>query len=211
MSIDKIAKFINIDTSLEDSINTAKKIYFEGKVFIYPTDTIYGIGANPFNEQAIESVNKIKGRELGKTYILLVGDIDTLLKYVDINSEKHLDFLISIWPNPVSVVLNLNSKFRKLLHRENAAFRIPHHRFCLKLLSELKMPLISTSVNRSNQPPVTDPGLIRDEFSSEVEAIFFSKKRSFFKASTIINLVDSKPVLIREGKIKYNDLLKKFG
>ena len=111
MSIDNIAKFINIDKSLEDSINIAKKIYFEGKVFIYPTDTIYGIGANPFNEQAIESVNKIKGRELGKTYILLLGDIDTLLKYVDINSEKHLDFLISIWPNPVSVVLNLNSKY----------------------------------------------------------------------------------------------------
>ena len=73
------------------------------------------------------------------------------------------------------------------------------------------MPLISTSVNRSNVPPIIEPGLIRDEFSSDVEAIFYSKKRSFFKASTIITLVDSKPCLIREGKIKYNDLLKKFG
>lgn len=208
---EKTAKFINIDKSLEESINIAKKIYFEGKIFVYPTDTIYGFGANPFNEQAIERVNRIKGREPGKMYILLVGDIDTLLQYVDINSEKHLDFLISIWPNPVSVILNLNSKFREILHIDNAAFRIPHHRFCLKLLSELKMPLISTSVNRSNRPPITEPGLIRDEFSSEVEAIFYSKKRSFFKASTIITLVDSKPCLIREGKIKYNDLLKKFG
>ncbi len=211
MSRDKTAKFINIDTNLEESINTAKKIYFEGKIFIYPTDTIYGFGGNPFNEQAVDCVNKIKGRELGKMYILLVNDINTLLQYVKINSEKHLDFLISIWPNPVSVVLNLNSNFRKILQRDNVAFRIPHHRFCLKLLSELKMPLISTSVNRSGQPPVIEPGLIHDEFSSEVEAIFFSKKRSFFNASTIITLVDSKPGLIREGKIKYNDLLKKFG
>ena len=211
MSKEKTAKFINIDTNLEDSINTAKKIYFEGKVFVYPTDTIYGFGANPFNDQAVERVNMIKGRDLRKMYILLVNNIDTLLQYVEINSEKHLDFLISIWPNPVSVILNLNSKFRKILQRDDAAFRIPHHRFCLKLLSELKMPLISTSVNRSNVPPIIEPGLIRDEFSSDVEAIFYSKKRSFFKASTIITLVDSKPGLIREGKIKYNDLLKKFG
>ena len=207
----KTAKFIDIDKNFDESISFAKKIYFEGNVFIYPTDTIYGFGANPFNEEAIKSVDRIKGREIGKMYVLLINEIDLLLKYVDINSENHLDFLISIWPNPVSVVLNLNTKFREILHRDNAAFRIPHHRFCLKLLSELKMPLISTSVNRSKQNPIIEPSVIRDEFSSEVDAIFYSKKKSFFKASTIIDLSDSKPKLIREGKIKFNDLLKKFG
>ena len=207
----KTEKFIDIDRNFDESINLAKQIYFEGKVFIYPTDTIYGFGANPFNEEAIKRIDKIKGREIGKMYILLVGDIETLLKYVEINSERHLDFLISIWPNPVSVVLNLNTKFKEILRRDTIAFRIPHHRFCMKFLSELKMPLISTSVNRSKQPPIIEPSIIRDEFSSEVYAIFYSKKRSFFKASTIINLSDSKPELIREGKIKFNDLLKKFG
>ena len=207
----KTAELINIDNNFEESINLAKKIYFEGKVFIYPTDTIYGFGANPFNEEAVKRVDNIKGRELGKMYLFLVGDIDTLLKYVEINSEKHQDFLISIWPNPVSVVLNLNSKSRKILQQDTVAFRIPNHRFCLKLLSELKMPLISTSVNRSKQPPITEPSLIKDEFFSEVEAILISKKKSFFKASTIINLSNSKPELIREGKIKFQDLLKKFG
>jgi L-threonylcarbamoyladenylate synthase len=207
----KAAKFLDIDSSFDESINIAKSIYFEGKVFIYPTDTIYGFGANPFNEEAIKKINKIKGRELGKMYILLVNNIDILLEYVEIKSEKHLDFLISIWPNPVSVILNLNPKYREILERDNAAFRIPNHRFCLKLLSELKMPLISTSVNRSKQTPIAEPSLIRDEFSSEVEAIFFSKKKSFFQASTLIDLNDTKPGLIREGKIKYEDLLKKFG
>lgn len=204
------AKFINIDKEFEESVKMAKQIYFEGNVFIYPTDTIYGIGANPFNEDAIKQVDNIKGREFGKMYILLVGDINTLLNYIEINSEKHLDFLISLWPNPVSVVLNLKSKTREILDRDNAAFRIPNHRFCLKLLSELGMPLVSTSVNRSKQAPVVEPGLIRDDFSSEVEAIFYSKKRSFFKSSTIIDLTENRPRLIREGKINFNDLIKKF-
>ena len=206
----KTAKLIDIDKNFDESISLAKKIYLEGNIFIYPTDTIYGFGANPFNEEAIKNVDRIKGREIGKMYILLINEVDLLLKYVDINSENHLDFLISIWPNPVSVILNLNTKFREILHRDSVAFRIPNHRFCLKLLSELKMPLVSTSVNRSKQKPIIEPSIIRDEFSSEVDAIFYSKKKSFFKASTIIDLSDSKPKLIREGKIKFDDLLKKF-
>ena len=210
MEKSKAAKLINIDTHFEESINLAKKIYFEGKVFIYPTDTIYGFGANPFNEEAVEKVDEIKGRELGKMYILLIGDIDALLKYVEINSERHLDFLISIWPNPVSVILNLNLKSREILKRDSAAFRIPNHRFCLKLLNELGMPLISTSVNRSKQPPIIEPSIIADEFSSDIEAILYSNKKSFIQASTIINLCNFKPELVREGKIKFNDLLKKF-
>ena len=72
------------------------------------------------------------------------------------------------------------------------------------------MPLISTSVNRSNNPPYIEPSLIIDEFSSEVDAIFFTKKKSFFKASTLIDLSNCEPKLLREGKLRYEDLIKKF-
>ncbi len=202
--------FINIDTDFENSLKTAKKIYLEGGVFIYPTDTIYGFGANPFNEDAVERINKIKGREEGKMYILLIKDIDNLQKYVEFQSEKHFDFLLSIWPNPVSVVLNLNEKTKRILKTDTIAFRIPNHRFCLKLLSELQMPLISTSVNKSSRDPIIDPILIKEDFESEVDAIFYSDKKTFFPASTLIDLSGNKPKLLREGRIKYKDLLGKF-
>lgn len=204
------AELINVDKKIDTAILKAKKFYLEGTVFIYPTDTIYGFGANPFNEDAVRKIDNIKGRSDLKPYILLIDGIDTLIKYVDIKSEKHLDFLLSIWPNPVSVVLNLNKKTQSILKINTAAFRIPNHRFCLKLLQEIKMPLISTSVNRSHMEPLTEISLIRDSFSSEVEAIFYTEKKSFIKASTLIDLSDSNPVLIREGKIKFDDLLKKF-
>ena len=71
----KEAAFINIDDNLELSIQKAKKIYLGGEVLIYPTDTIYGFGANPFNEEAVQKINEIKGREIGKMYILLINDI----------------------------------------------------------------------------------------------------------------------------------------
>ena len=180
--------YICVEDELENSILKAKKIYLEGGVFVYPTDTIYGLGANPFNEEAVEKVNEIKGRQSEKNYILLVDSIDTLSKYVELNSEKHLDFLLSIWPNPVSVVLKLNHKTSNVLKLETAAFRIPNHRFCQKLTAELHMPLISTSVNRSESPPINHPELIRQEFSSDVSGIFYSNKKYFEKASTLIDL-----------------------
>lgn len=208
--INKTSRFLNIDEQLDEAVKYAKEIYFKGNVFIYPTDTIYGFGANPFNEEAISRINEIKGREFGKMYIMLINNIDNLLKYVEIKYEKHMDFLLSIWPNPVSVVLTLNTGARNILKNDTAAFRIPNHRFCLKLLNELNMPLVSTSVNRRNEMPFTEASLIIDEFENDVDAIFYSKKKSYFEASTLIDLSSNEPKLLREGKIKFKDLLKRF-
>lgn len=201
---------INIDENFDKAIQLAKKLYLGGSVFVYPSDTMYGFGANPFNEEAVEKVNQLKGRQAGKKYILLVNNIENLLKYVEIKSEKHLDFLLSIWPNPVSVVLTLKAQTKKILGIQTAAFRIPNNRFCLKLLGELQMPLISTSVNHAGQPPLVEPSVIKDEFSSFTDAIFYTNKKLYSEASTIIDLNDSKPVLLREGKFKFEDILENF-
>ncbi|MDR3611834.1 MAG: L-threonylcarbamoyladenylate synthase [Ignavibacteriaceae bacterium] len=203
-------KLINIDLKMDSAVQQASKIYFEGGVFIYPTDTLYGFGANPFNEEAVNKINEIKGRESGKSYILLVKDIEHLLKYVDLKSEKQMDFLISIWPNPVSVILNLNNKTKSILKTNTVAFRVPNNRFCLKVLAEVKMPLISTSVNKKNQTPLIEPGLIINEFAEEVETIFYSDKKSFFDASTIIDMTSSRLKMVRKGKINFEELLAKY-
>ncbi len=210
MSVHKKIIKVNIDKDFDEAVFEAKKQYLAGEVFVYPTDTIYGFGANPFNNDSVKRIDNIKNREKGKMYILLINDIETLQKYVEVNSEKHLDFLFSIWPNPVSVVLQLNNKTAEVFACRTAAFRIPNNRFCLKLLNELKMPLISTSVNRSSQPPLVEPSIIDEEFGSEINAIFYTEKKCFVKASTLIDLSDKKPILLREGKIKYQDLLQKF-
>src|ERR1035437_6048275 len=202
----KSGNLIYIDTDIDNAVKIASKIYYEGGVFIYPTDTIYGFGANPYNEESVNRINEIKGRAAGKWYILLIDGINNLLKYVELKSEKDMDFLISIWPNPITVILNLNNKTKSILKRDTAAFRIPNNRFCQKLLSEVKMPLISTSVNKNNQAPLTEPSLIKDKFASEVEAVFYTGKKSFFVASTIIDLCDAELKIVREGKIKFEEL-----
>ncbi len=207
---EKKSILINIDENFDESIKLANELFLNGSIFIYPTDTIYGFGGNPFNQIAIKKISEVKGKANWRRYIFLISDIEMLKHYTDINSEKYLDFLLSIWPNPVSVILKLNKKYQELLNSETGAFRIPNYRFCQKLISEIKMPLISTSVNRTGSEPLNHPSQIIQEFANEVDAIFYSEKKSFFEASTLIDLTKDEPVLVREGKIKFVEIMKKL-
>lgn len=210
MPAESTTQVINIDRNIEEAVNFARELFLSGGIFIYPTDTIYGFGANPFNEEAKKKIGLVKGRDEWKRYIFLIESVQLLQNYVDLKSEKHIDFLLSIWPNPISVVLSLNQQYREILNSDTGAFRMPNNRFCLKLLADLKMPLISTSVNRSGNPPLTEPSLIIEEFGNEVDAIFYSETRSYFEASTVIDLSKGSLELIREGKFKLDDLKRKL-
>ncbi|HZW37690.1 MAG TPA: L-threonylcarbamoyladenylate synthase [Ignavibacteriaceae bacterium] len=206
---EKKAEIINIDYNIDEAVQRAKKLYTEGKVFIYPTDTIYGFGSNPFNKAAVERIVNIKGREDEKKFILLIDTIQNMLKYAELKSEKQIDFLLSIWPNPVSVILKLSNEAKNALGQEDAAFRIPDNKFCYKLLSDIKLPLISTSANRTGEEPILEHKKVIDEFALDVDAIFFTEKEIKADASTIIRLSD-KPELIREGVFKFEEIIRKY-
>lgn len=204
------AEIIEIDMDFEKAVNCAKRLFFEGKTFVYPSDTIYGFGGNPFNEEVVNRITQIKERDDSKSFIFLIDGIDSLLKYIEVNEEKQIDFLISIWPNPITVVLNLNTKSKTIFKQETAGFRIPNHRFCQKLLAEIKMPLISTSVNKTGNTSLNDLQSIKYEFASQVDAVFYTQKPPMINSSTVINLSNGKLELLRDGKYKYEDILKKY-
>jgi len=117
----KCTKLINVDSDIEYAVSEAKKIFHSGGIFIYPTDTIYGFGCNPFNDTALKILDSIKGRGQQKQYILLVDSVDTLLKYIDLNDDRIIAMLKNIWPNPISFILNLNFKTKDLLKYDTAA------------------------------------------------------------------------------------------
>jgi len=93
---EKESILVNIDNSFDESINLASELFFKGSIFIYPTDTIYGFGGNPFNEMAIKKISEVKGKVNWRRYIFLISDIEMLKSYAVINSEKYLDFLLSV-------------------------------------------------------------------------------------------------------------------
>ena len=206
----KNAKLINVDSDIEIAVSEANKIFQSGGIFIYPTDTIYGFGCNPFNDKALQTLKNLKGRDEQKQYVLLVDSVNTLLKYIDLDDDQIIVMLKNIWPNPISFILNLNYKTKNLLKYDSAAFRIPDNTFCLNLLSELKAPLVSTSVNISNQQPLTNYLSINNVFGDRVDAIFFMNENENTGASTLVDLTKKPPKILREGKINFIELWQKL-
>jgi len=201
-------KIINIDENPESAIILAADLFHSGKIFIYPTDTIYGIGGNPFDENVVRRIADIKGRNENKQYIWLMSDFENLMNYVEIASEIYLDFLQKIWPAPVTVILNLNERTKEIINQDSIAVRIPQNNFCLKLLKEISRPLISTSVNRTGENPLNEIDQIVNNFLPDVDAIVFYYGTTEKKSSTIIDLTSKQPKLVREGSIKFVELLQ---
>jgi len=207
-------KIISIEENTEASLIIAVEFFHSGRIFIYPTDTIYGIGGNPFDERVISRIGEIKGRDETKKFIWLLSDFENVMNYTEINFESHIEFLNKIWPAPVTVVLNLNKRTKDLIDQQTIAVRIPGNDFCLKLLREISRPLISTSVNRSGEKPLNNVKNIINDYSNSVDAIFYNSMdfstNSENISSTIIDLTSENPKLIREGSIKFVELLQKF-
>jgi L-threonylcarbamoyladenylate synthase len=203
-------KIINLDKNPESALILAAELFHAGKIFIYPTDTIYGIGGNPFDKNVVKRIADIKGRNEKKQFIWLLSEFENLMNYVDVIYETHLDFLQKIWPAPVTVILNLNERTKAIINQDTIAVRIPQNDFCLKLLKEISRPLISTSVNRSGEDPSNRIDLIVNNFSQDVDAIIFYSEKTDKKSSTIIDLTLKQPKLIREGSIKFVELLQNF-
>jgi len=203
-------KLINIEENPDLALMLATELFHSGKIFIYPTDTIYGLGGNPFDDGVVKKIADIKGRDEKKQFIWLLSDFENVMNYTEIVFENHLEFLQKIWPTPVTVILNLNERTKEITNQETAAIRIPQNDFCLKLLKEISRPLISTSVNRSDNDPVNQIEQIIRDFSQDVNAIIFNSQPSEKISSTIIDLTSSQPRLIREGSIKFVELLQKF-
>jgi L-threonylcarbamoyladenylate synthase len=203
-------KTYNIVTEFNESLKKAENIFNQNGIFIYPTDTIYGIGGNPFSREAMERIIRIKKRDESKSFIFLIGTTGLLQEYID-TADSALNKINSIWPAPVSVIFKLNKKYKELLKQETCAFRIPKNKFCYDLLDRIQLPLISTSVNLEGKKPLNNYKEIITDFSEKVDAIFYSVSENESISSTVIDMTENEPKLIREGMIKFMDLLEKLG
>ena len=186
----------------ENQINSAIKTLNEGNVLIYPTDTLYGLGADATNTSAIEKINKLKKRKTPLS--IMVSSLNEIEKYAIINSDIKKE-LKKIFPGPFTALLQ--SKKTKLSYlvqnqSDKIGIRIPNHPFCLNLLNEYKKPIITTSVNTHGEKALNNINEIEKKFSKI--NIYYQNNNLDSKGSTIIDFTKKPPILIRMGDGKYN-------
>ncbi len=144
------------------------------KIFIYPTDTIYGIGSNAKNIKNAERIRKIKGRD-NKPFSIIAPSIQYILKNCKVNKDTLKKYL----PGPYTLILKKKDKnfLKHISDTEYIGIRIPKHPFT-KLLQKTKKPIITTSVNLSGKKPASSIKEINNEILNQVDFIIDAGKLS---------------------------------
>lgn len=199
---------VNIDKSFNFAVDKAAEIYFRGGTFVYPTDTIYGLGGDPFQVGAKKRIEAAKNREDDKKFVCLIDSLELLERYAAGLSVKQLAFLNKVWPAPLTAVVSLKEEYRADFNSSTVAFRIPNESFCRELLKKIKTPLISTSVNKSGSVPINDPYKIFQDFKNEIDGLFFYEKSGQTNSSTIVKLLGDNIELIREGAVSFERIIE---
>ena len=198
----------------EKVLNNATRILKKGGVVVYPTDTLYGLGVNAFNEDAIIKIQKTKEQDRNKPISVIVKDLKMARKIACIDSKVE-KILNKIWPGPITIVLRKKDVVSDILtgNGETVAIRIPDNEFILALMKKIDFPITATSANTSGEKDLLK--------SKEIVAKFkFAKtKPDLFidngdiknpTASTIIDLTTTIPKIIRTGIVGKEKIRKFF-
>jgi tRNA threonylcarbamoyl adenosine modification protein (Sua5/YciO/YrdC/YwlC family) len=180
-------------------INKAINILKEGGVIIYPTDTVYGIGCDIFNKQALDRVKEIKSNPDIKLLSFICPDLKDIAKYARV-SDYAYKTMKRLLPGPYTFILPAAKNAPKKLwgKRKTVGIRIPDHLVALKIVEGLGNPIVSTSTTTRKGDLLLDPLEIKSVFDFQVDLMLASGNLSG-KPSSVIDLSDDEPVIVREG------------
>jgi len=194
-------------------IEKAASLLRAGGIVAYPTETYYGLGADPFNAQALARLFQVKNRPAVKPVLVLVaepGQIGLLAREISATALRLMD---RFWPGPLTLVLPALPSLSPLLTggTGTVGVRLSPHPVAAALLRAVGSPLTATSANRSGQDPARTAGEVRAAFGSEVDLVLDGGKTPGKKGSSLIGVSGSQVTCIREGCISFADVLQATG
>jgi len=190
----------------EEGIERTSQIIEKGGIVVFPTDTVYGIGCNPYNPNSVKKIYEIKSRTEIKSLPVLAYSLEIVkeITLIDKFTEK---IIKKYWPGPLTLILTLtDQKLKNSLKLQNKiAVRIPDSKCTLKLLEKCKL-LVGTSANISGNSSHTNP----DECIKNIKNydVFLNGGTITSKGeSTIIEIENEEIKIIREGVLKIEDIM----
>jgi L-threonylcarbamoyladenylate synthase len=183
-----------------------------GGVIGFPTDTAYGLGADPFNEAAIDRIFQIKQRAETKPILLLVDSIE-MARSVSLPNPTFYKVVERFWPGPLTAVLPaipaLSDKVTA--GTKTIGLRWPAARFANSLVTKFGKPITATSANRSTMPSAVTAGEVRDQLGKSIDILIDGGDLPARSGSSLLDLTCDPPVLLREGPISFESLHELFG
>jgi L-threonylcarbamoyladenylate synthase len=186
----------------------AAEVIQAGGVVVYPTETLYGLGANALHTDAIQRVRAIKRRSEQKPILVIVPDVESVEQLTADLSPAARRLMDSFWPGPLTLVLKASGRVPRELTQGAATIgiRVPSSPLCLKLLRLCECPITSTSANLSGHPPFHSIAEISNALAPGVDLYLDAGALPESEPSTVIDLSSSPPRLLRIGAVPVDRL-----
>jgi L-threonylcarbamoyladenylate synthase len=196
---------------LQREIEKGVKILQIGGVIAFPTDTVYGLGADAFNPKAVERIYEIKNRPKHRQLPLLIADVERLMTLADPIPEIAWFLARRFWPGGLTLVLpKTDSLPVYLAPGPTIAVRVPNHPVCLALIQRLGNPIIGTSANISGEPPALTADEVRQQLGGKIDFIINGGKCPGGKESTVVDVTHESPTILRQGIIPSDEIDKVY-
>ncbi len=194
------------DSNRTEAARKAAAVLRAGGIVLYPTDTLYGLGADALSDDAVTKIYDIKGRDEGKPMHTIVADIHMAAKYTDVRGFARL--LDDKLPKgKITFVSGKKEGLDKGISREirTFGFRIPQHPFCIEMIRAFGGPVTATSANRADEAPMRSVVEILSQLRDGVRLIDLVIDEGEIperEPSTVIDLTHDHPLILREGAVK---------
>ncbi len=190
----------NIDL---EELKEPAKVIRNGGIVIFPTETVYGIGTNGFDEKSIKKIYELKRRDSNKPISLLVSNMEMVEMVAKDISDLEYKLMRKFWPGPFTIILKKKSIVPDILtsNGDTVGVRMPSGEIAKKLIEYAEVPIAAPSANISGKPSGIDINDIMKDFEGKVDCIIDNGISELGVASTIVKVVDNIPYVLREGII----------
>lgn len=201
-------KYIN-KMQLNDVINNL----INGELIIFPTETVYGIGADAFNGVACKKIYEAKGRPSDNPLIVHVSDMDMLNRCVSELTEIEKKLINAFMPGPFTLILKKSDIVPNEVtsNLDTVAIRMPSNEIANTIIKEFGNPIAAPSANISGKPSGTNIEDIKDELGEKVHALIDGGNTEIGLESTVVRVIDDIPVILRPGAVTKEDILSLIG
>ena len=203
-----ISSSVPVRETLGGQADEAVRILRNGGVAAIPTDTVYGLAAAFDDEEAVERVFRIKSRPSGLAVPLLLNDAKSVECYATDVPESFWALTRTFWPGPLTIVLRKNAVVSDKLTagRDTVGLRVPDHWLPRYISKSLDKAITGTSANLSGSPSLTTAQAVWEQLGDAVDLVIDGGDASGTTASTVVDLSDGTPTVLREGSITLDDI-----
>ena len=199
---------VNIDQLNLNKIRDVASAITDGQIVAFPTDTIYGMGCDVFNEEAVKELYKIKGRPTNKPVNVLISSVDQV--YDLAKNIKPLFFTLAdkFWPGALTIIVEKNSTVNDTVTsgQSTVGIRFPDNLIVQELINITHTPLATTSANLSEEPSATKAKEVLNYFNGKIPYIIDGGKVNIGQSSTIVDISSKPPRIVRQGAIPFAEL-----